>query len=83
MMTINEVLKPTQEEEKEREQKIEQLLTTAEKYASEAERGMTLARGSDHQMIWDGEKAIYAAIKSLQEQNKAMLEMIKELYKRI
>ncbi|MBN2052616.1 hypothetical protein JW756_03870 [Candidatus Woesearchaeota archaeon] len=89
MTGIKDILKPTEDEKEESEQRIkeiERLLKKSEEYESSANRQLENAGGSyrsDHQKLWDGEQAIYTAIQSLQKQNKAIIELIKELYKRI
>jgi len=89
-MGINEVLKPTKEEKEEKEQKINELLEQAEQHEQKAITGMQSAEGHNiaeadphYRFTYKSIFALSEAIQSLQEQNKAMLEMIKELYKRI
>jgi len=64
-MAIDEVLKPTQEEEKELDERVDEHLRKAEKHMLTADNSNA---------YW----ASYYGIKALYEQNKALIELLRK-----
>ncbi|MBN2052614.1 hypothetical protein JW756_03860 [Candidatus Woesearchaeota archaeon] len=89
MAGIKDILKPT-EEEKGRDDIIRNFLKEAEMHEQDSIQILKVAQSynktsqvSHAKMTYHGIDALSEAMNSLQKQNKAMLEMIKELYRRL